>query len=113
MTQKETRLLIAAMIHFRNRAARDGLPTEDINALIIKLKPSREDIQSTDKLIKAFRLIDISVLDHIILGPDNRFYSLREQNEFPVAHAMFLIKLIGENTSAVGCTASRYPPAAG
>ena len=37
MTQKEARLLIAAMIHFRNRAARDGLPTEDINELIIKL----------------------------------------------------------------------------
>ena len=37
MTQKEAKLMIAAMIHFRNRAARDGLPTEDINELIIKL----------------------------------------------------------------------------
>ena len=37
MTQEEARLMIAAMIHFRNRAARDGLPTEDINELIIKL----------------------------------------------------------------------------
>nr|MBQ4457676.1 hypothetical protein [Clostridia bacterium] len=56
MTQKEARLLIAAIIHFRNRAARDGMPTEDIN-----------------------------VLDHIILGPDDRFYSLREHCEFPVS----------------------------
>ena len=57
------------------------------------LKPSREDIQSTDKLIKAFRLMDISVLDHIILGPDNRFYSLKEHNEFPVAHMEYSINM--------------------
>ena len=33
----EFRLLIAAMIHFRNRVAQDGLPTEDVNELLIKL----------------------------------------------------------------------------
>lgn len=37
MTQGEARLLIAAMIHFRNRVARDGVPTEDIDELIVKL----------------------------------------------------------------------------
>ena len=37
-----------------------------------------------DKLIKAYNLMDINVLDHIILGPDDRFYSLREHCEFPV-----------------------------
>ena len=37
MTQEEARLLIAAMIHFRNRAAKEGMPTEDINELIVKL----------------------------------------------------------------------------
>lgn len=49
------------------------------------LRPSREDIRSTDKLIKAYNLMDINVLDHIILGPDDRFYSLREHCEFPVS----------------------------
>ena len=38
-----------------------------------------------DKLIKAYNLMDINVLDHIILGPDDRFYSLREHCEFPVS----------------------------
>ena len=37
MAQGEARLLIAAMIHFRNRVARDGVPTEDIDELIVKL----------------------------------------------------------------------------
>ena len=57
------------------------------------LKPSREDIQSTDKLIKAYSLMDISILDHIILGPDNRFYSLKEHCEFPVAHMDYTVDL--------------------
>ena len=37
LTKEEARLLIDAMIYFRNQAAREGLPTEDINELIIKL----------------------------------------------------------------------------
>ena len=37
LTREEARLLLSAMIHFYNRAAREGLPTEDINELIIKL----------------------------------------------------------------------------
>ena len=50
------------------------------------LKPSREDIKSTSKLISAYSLMDINVLDHIILGPNDRFYSLREHCEFPVVN---------------------------
>lgn len=52
-----------------------------------------EDIQSTDKLIKAYSLMDISVLDHIILGPDNRFYSLKEHCEFHVAHMDYTVNM--------------------
>lgn len=40
--------------------------------------PSREDIAITDRLVKAGRILDIPVLDHIILG-DNRFLSLKEK----------------------------------
>lgn len=57
------------------------------------LKPSREDIQSTDKLIKAYSLMDISVLDHIILGPDDRFYSLREHCDFPVSNMEYTVNM--------------------
>ena len=40
--------------------------------------PSREDIAITERLVKAGRILDIPVLDHIILG-DNRFLSLKEK----------------------------------
>ena len=40
--------------------------------------PSREDLAVTDRLVKAGRILDIPVLDHIILG-DNRFLSLKEK----------------------------------
>jgi len=41
-------------------------------------QPSREDIAVTQRLVKAGRIMDIPVLDHIILG-NNRFISLKEQ----------------------------------
>ena len=41
--------------------------------------PSREDIAITQRLVKAGRIMDIPVLDHIILG-ENRFLSLKERD---------------------------------
>ena len=40
--------------------------------------PSREDIAVTQRLVKAGRILDIALLDHLIIG-DNRFISLKEQ----------------------------------
>ncbi len=40
--------------------------------------PSPEDINVTRQLVKAGRLLDISVLDHIVIG-HNRFVSLKER----------------------------------
>ncbi len=40
--------------------------------------PSREDIAVTQRLLKAGKIMDIPVLDHIILG-DNSFTSLKEK----------------------------------
>ncbi|MBQ7479341.1 MAG: DNA repair protein RadC [Selenomonadaceae bacterium] len=40
--------------------------------------PSREDINVTQRLVKAGKIMDIPVLDHIILG-DNRFVSIKEK----------------------------------
>lgn len=40
--------------------------------------PSREDIAVTERLVKAGKVMDIPVLDHIVLG-DNRFVSLKEK----------------------------------
>jgi len=40
--------------------------------------PSREDIAVTQRLVKAGKILDIPVLDHVIIG-DNRFVSLKEK----------------------------------
>ena len=41
------------------------------------LKPSTDDINLTEKLVKAVKLVDSQVLDHIILTSDN-FYSFAD-----------------------------------
>lgn len=40
--------------------------------------PSREDIELTQKLVNAGRFLEISVLDHVIIG-DNKYVSLKEK----------------------------------
>jgi len=42
--------------------------------------PSRADIEFTKTVIDAAKLLDISVLDHVIIGESN-FYSLKEQGD--------------------------------
>lgn len=49
-----------------------------------KLVPSREDIQVTDRLIQAYDLMGIAVLDHIILGPQEQYYSFHENDILPL-----------------------------
>ena len=41
--------------------------------------PSREDITVTHRLVKAGKLMDIAILDHIIIGSSN-FVSMKEKN---------------------------------
>lgn len=41
--------------------------------------PSQEDIQVTQRLIEAGRIIGIEVLDHIVIG-DNKYISLKAEN---------------------------------
>jgi DNA repair protein RadC len=40
--------------------------------------PSREDIAITERLVKAGKIMDIPVLDHVILG-NNRYASLKKK----------------------------------
>ncbi|MFH1680616.1 MAG: DNA repair protein RadC [Candidatus Eisenbacteria bacterium] len=40
--------------------------------------PSREDIEITERLAEAGRVLGIDLLDHVILGSKGRFESLRE-----------------------------------
>lgn len=41
-------------------------------------EPSREDIETTHRLVNAGNILGIKVLDHVIIG-DNRYVSLKEQ----------------------------------
>lgn len=41
--------------------------------------PSREDIEVTERLKKAGEIIGIQLLDHVIIGDDERHISLREK----------------------------------
>ena len=63
--QAAPRFAAASMILFHNHPSGDP-------------SPSREDIAVTQRLVKAGRIMDIPVLDHIILG-ENRFLSLKER----------------------------------
>ena len=46
------------------------------------LNPSKEDIEVTDRIQSAASLMGIPVLDHIIVGRNHEFFSLRENNIF-------------------------------
>lgn len=46
------------------------------------LTPSKEDIEITDRIQIAASLMGIPVLDHIIVGRNQEFFSLRENNVF-------------------------------
>jgi DNA repair protein RadC len=46
------------------------------------LKPSRDDLHVNERLKKAGELMGITVLDHIIFGPNLGFYSFLESGEF-------------------------------
>lgn len=43
-------------------------------------RPSKADVEQTEKLRKALRLFDIDLVDHIILTPENKFYSFSDDN---------------------------------
>lgn len=41
--------------------------------------PSGEDLSITKKLVNVGKIIGIKVLDHVIIGDEGRYYSIREQ----------------------------------
>lgn len=47
-----------------------------------ELTPSGDDLTITDEISKAGRLLDITLLDHLIMSDDGRFYSIRQTRGF-------------------------------
>lgn len=52
------------------------------------LNPSKEDITLTDRIQSAASIMGIPVLDHIIVGRNQEFFSLRENNVFSFENDM-------------------------
>lgn len=46
-------------------------------------KPSPQDIETTERIKEAFSLFEIQVLDHIIIGPNENYYSMSEEGLMP------------------------------
>ena len=44
-------------------------------------EPSKSDVELTKKLYSVGKLLEISVMDHIILTPSNEFYSFADEGE--------------------------------
>ncbi len=44
--------------------------------------PSRHDVECTERVIEAGKLLGVRLLDHIILGNGDDFYSMRESDRF-------------------------------
>ncbi len=42
-------------------------------------QPSKEDRALTTRLVEAGKLLGMQVLDHIIIGDENRFYSFADE----------------------------------
>jgi DNA repair protein RadC len=46
------------------------------------LKPSEADIAITRKVKEACKFLDITLLDHLIISPDERYFSLADEGCF-------------------------------
>ena len=45
-----------------------------------QVQPSAEDISVTAKMSQLMKLMEVSLLDHIILGPGEQYYSFHESD---------------------------------
>ena len=43
-------------------------------------QPSREDRALTQRLVEAGKLLGISILDHVIIGGEGRYFSFADEN---------------------------------
>ena len=42
-------------------------------------EPSKDDIKLTENLLEAGEIVDIEIMDHIIIGDDKRYVSMKEE----------------------------------
>lgn len=57
------------------------------------LEPSHLDISMTDRMQQVFSLMGIDIVDHVIIGDNNNYYSFREHQEMPVGQPHYTAEL--------------------
>lgn len=60
------------------------------------LTPSKEDIQTTDRMAHLCKLMDIRLTDHIIIGDSNHYFSFRAKSEKTLDPPLILAQDINE-----------------
>jgi len=53
------------------------------------LMPSQEDIEITDRMSRLFAMAEMPLLDHIIIGNGDQYYSFKENSVMPIGTQMF------------------------
>lgn len=54
-----------------------------------KLVPSKEDIAVTDRMAKVCSMVGIKLLDHVIVGPGQNYYSFHKKQVLPLPHITY------------------------
>ncbi len=57
------------------------------------LTPSTLDISMTDRMQQVFSIMGIDIVDHIIIGDSDNYYSFREHQEMPVGQPHYTAEL--------------------
>ena len=57
------------------------------------LTPSTLDIAMTDRMQQVFSIMGIDIVDHIIIGDNDNYYSFREHQEMPVGQPHYTAEL--------------------
>lgn len=52
------------------------------------LKPSRQDISLTERFTEAGKLLNINICDHLILTPEDGYYSFSDNSEYPLTFSL-------------------------
>lgn len=72
------------------------------------LTPSKEDIAITNRMQQVCMMVGIPMLDHIILGQDNFYYSFREKGVLPMEEVRYSTSLSDVDLKVAEKEAEKY-----
>ena len=73
-----------------------------------RLSPSKNDIAITNRMQQVCMMAGIPMLDHIILGKDNVYYSFREKGVLPMEEVRYSTSLSDVNLKVAEKEAEKY-----